>query len=284
MAEKTRSRPAGALGRALRAGSPLRSRVRAGLQALERPDKARVRPQPPSFVTDSLALDASLKDEQHNAPRWDYLLGTEDEKKPIIGVEVHPATPGEVAGVLTKSNGRKEKPSGISRRAAASGHGSGSRADAAQQEHHRVSTPGPRGHRARGSIPGAASSGRGGVSLPGSPPAHSAGARRVECRCGTGCARIYSRPWRAHALPWDLVSLLVMTALKATVRDGRLVLDLPTNLPDGTEVSLVPVDGWDDLDEEDRRRLHEALLASEDDIAHGRVFTAEEVLADLRGS
>jgi hypothetical protein len=75
-----------------------------------------------------------------------------------------------------------------------------------------------------------------------------------------------------------------MTALKATVQGGRLVLDLPTNLPDGTEVSLVPVDGWDDLDEEDRRRLHEALLASEDDIPHGRVFTAEEVLADLRGS
>jgi hypothetical protein len=78
-----------------------------------------------------------------------------------------------------------------------------------------------------------------------------------------------------------------MTALKATVRDGRLVLDLPTDLPDGTEVFLVPLDldaGRDDLDEEDRRRLHEALLRSEDDIAQGRVFTAEEVLADLRGS
>lgn len=76
----------------------------------------------------------------------------------------------------------------------------------------------------------------------------------------------------------------VMAALKATVRDGRLVLDLPTDLPNGTEVSLVPVAGWDDLDEEDRRRLHEALLASEDDITHGRVFTADEVLTGLRGA
>jgi len=75
-----------------------------------------------------------------------------------------------------------------------------------------------------------------------------------------------------------------MTALRATVRAGRLVLDVPTNLPEGTEVALVPVDGWDDLDEEDRRRLHEALLASEEDIAHGRVFTAEEILVELRGS
>jgi hypothetical protein len=75
-----------------------------------------------------------------------------------------------------------------------------------------------------------------------------------------------------------------MTALRTTVREGRLVLDVPTSLPEGTEVALMPVDGWDDLDEEDRRRLHEALLASEEDIAQGRVFTAEEILVELRGS
>lgn len=73
-----------------------------------------------------------------------------------------------------------------------------------------------------------------------------------------------------------------MTALRAIVREGRLVLDEPTNLPEGTEVALVPVDGWDNLDEEDRHRLHQALLASEEDIAHGRVFTAEEIMAELR--
>ena len=75
-----------------------------------------------------------------------------------------------------------------------------------------------------------------------------------------------------------------MTALKATVCEGRLVLDVPTDLPEGTEVALVPVQGWDDLDEEDRRRLHQALLASEDDVAHGRVLSAEAVMAELRGA
>ena len=33
-----------------------------------------------------------------------------------------------------------------------------------------------------------------------------------------------------------------MTLLKAVVRNGRLVLDVPTQLPEGTEVELAPVD------------------------------------------
>ena len=72
-----------------------------------------------------------------------------------------------------------------------------------------------------------------------------------------------------------------MTALRAQVRNGRLVLDEPTDLPDGTEVDLVPADDWDALDDDDRRRLHEALLRSEDDVRAGRVVPAEEFLAEL---
>jgi hypothetical protein len=75
-----------------------------------------------------------------------------------------------------------------------------------------------------------------------------------------------------------------MTPLKAHVRKGRLVVDEPTDLPEGTEVALLPVDGWDDLDDDDRRRLHEALEASEEDLAAGRVRSADEVLAALRKS
>jgi len=70
--------------------------------------------------------------------------------------------------------------------------------------------------------------------------------------------------------------------LKARVANGRLVLDEPTDLPDGAEVALLPADGWDGLDGEDRRRLHEALAASDDDIRAGRVRPAEEVLDELR--
>ena len=72
-----------------------------------------------------------------------------------------------------------------------------------------------------------------------------------------------------------------MNSVKARVQNGRLVLNEPTDLPEGAEVELVAVD-WDDLDEEDRRRLHEALAASEEDIARGRVRPAADVLADLR--
>ncbi len=73
-----------------------------------------------------------------------------------------------------------------------------------------------------------------------------------------------------------------MTALKAKVQDGRLVLNEPTDLPEGTEVELFPSDGWDSLDPEDRKRLHEALAASEDDIRSGRVRPVDDLLEELR--
>ena len=70
-------------------------------------------------------------------------------------------------------------------------------------------------------------------------------------------------------------------SLRAKVQNGRLTLDEPTDLPEGVEVELEPVDA-DDLDDEDRRRLHEALAESEEDVRAGRVYPAEEVLAELR--
>ena len=68
--------------------------------------------------------------------------------------------------------------------------------------------------------------------------------------------------------------------MKARVHKGRLILDEATNLPEGTVVELVPV-GGDDLDEDERRRLHAALAESEDDVAAGRVRPAADVLGDL---
>ena len=73
-----------------------------------------------------------------------------------------------------------------------------------------------------------------------------------------------------------------MTSFKARVRNGRLILDEPTELPEGAEVELVPTYSWDDLDEDDRRRLHESLARSDEDVAVGRVRPAADVLADLR--
>jgi hypothetical protein len=42
------------------------------------------------------------------------------------------------------------------------------------------------------------------------------------------------------------------------VKAGRLVLDEPVDLPEGTVVELLPIAQGDDLDDEDRTRLHAA--------------------------
>jgi len=70
--------------------------------------------------------------------------------------------------------------------------------------------------------------------------------------------------------------------LKAHVHNGRFVVDEPTELPEGTEVHLLPLDPGDWLDPDDRAALHRALAASQEDIDAGRLFDAEEVLRELR--
>jgi hypothetical protein len=69
--------------------------------------------------------------------------------------------------------------------------------------------------------------------------------------------------------------------LKARVSKGRLVLDEPTDLPEGTEVDLLPLDPGDWLDEEDRKALHLALDQSEADVAAGRLVDADVVLKEI---
>ena len=53
-----------------------------------------------------------------------------------------------------------------------------------------------------------------------------------------------------------------MSPLRARVEKGRLVLNEPATLPDGTVVDLVADDEGDDLTIEERRALHEAPSAS----------------------
>jgi len=65
--------------------------------------------------------------------------------------------------------------------------------------------------------------------------------------------------------------------LKARVQNGRLVLDEPTNLPDGVEVDLVFADG-DALDADERRDLYGALLEASDELDAGR---GEDMLAAI---
>ena len=70
--------------------------------------------------------------------------------------------------------------------------------------------------------------------------------------------------------------------IKARVHAGRLVLDEPTSLPDGTEVDLLPLDPGDRLDEADRAALHAALAESQVDVAADRLIDAADLLKELR--
>jgi len=82
-----------------------------------------------------------------------------------------------------------------------------------------------------------------------------------------------------------------MQALIAHVKGGRLVLDEPTNLPDGAEVYVAEVyvaevyvalvDG-DDLDDEERTALHRELEASIAESDAGETEDFSRVLAELR--
>jgi len=77
-----------------------------------------------------------------------------------------------------------------------------------------------------------------------------------------------------------------MQPLKAVVRNGRLVLDTPTQLPEGTELELVALE--DDLSDRERDALLQAIEAAdlpgdiartaEAQVATGRFATVEDVV------
>lgn len=70
--------------------------------------------------------------------------------------------------------------------------------------------------------------------------------------------------------------------IRRRAQRGRLVVDDAISLAGETEV--VPaaiVEDRNDLDLEDRARLHEALRASADQLDRGEVFPMEQVLAEL---
>lgn len=78
-----------------------------------------------------------------------------------------------------------------------------------------------------------------------------------------------------------------MEPLRATVRNGHLVLNEPTDLPEGEVVELVPVDqlladGGDYLEDDERQRLHESIEESIGQMKAGNLIDADEALAELR--
>ncbi len=75
--------------------------------------------------------------------------------------------------------------------------------------------------------------------------------------------------------------------LKAVVRNGRLTLDEPTDLPEGKEVHVVLVDDDGDfaapwMDTDEASAFNASMAASIADEDAGRVMDADVVLAELR--
>jgi hypothetical protein len=78
-----------------------------------------------------------------------------------------------------------------------------------------------------------------------------------------------------------------MHALKAHVRNGRLILDEPTDLPEGEVVELISIDevlekGADYLDDADREQLHRSIQESIDQMKAGQLVDSEQAMAELR--
>jgi hypothetical protein len=81
-----------------------------------------------------------------------------------------------------------------------------------------------------------------------------------------------------------------MEPVKAHVKNGRLMLDEPTDLPEGQVVYLKPVEGlvseaseaMDQRDAEDRAALHAELEASITEADSGQTEDFSKFLVELR--
>ena len=73
-----------------------------------------------------------------------------------------------------------------------------------------------------------------------------------------------------------------MSPVRARVEKGRLVVNEPTTLPEGTVVDLVADDEGDDLTDAERRALHDALLTSFKSAEEGRLRAASALVDELR--
>jgi len=73
-----------------------------------------------------------------------------------------------------------------------------------------------------------------------------------------------------------------MPGLRARIHKGRLIVDEPTDLPEGTVLDLVVDDEGDDMDDAERAAL-DASIARAVDALHARRFRpAADVVTDLR--
>ncbi len=83
--------------------------------------------------------------------------------------------------------------------------------------------------------------------------------------------------------PTRLVYLDLVTALRAHVVHGRIVVDEPVDLPDGAEVRVYLYDAAaDNMSKEERAALEQALERSVAQADAGELIDADAVLDELR--
>jgi len=75
-----------------------------------------------------------------------------------------------------------------------------------------------------------------------------------------------------------------MSTLHARVKDGQIVVEEKTDLPDGTELTLVVIDADDEMTPEERADLEAELERGRAAIAAGRGLSADELLTRVRKS
>jgi hypothetical protein len=71
-------------------------------------------------------------------------------------------------------------------------------------------------------------------------------------------------------------------SVRATVCNGRLIVDQPTDLPEGTVLDLVIDDEGDELDPREREALNAAISRSLKQADEGRTAPVQEILDRLR--
>jgi len=75
-----------------------------------------------------------------------------------------------------------------------------------------------------------------------------------------------------------------MATLHARVRGGHIVVEETTDLPDGTEMTLLVVDRDDEMTAEEREDLEAEIERGRVDISAGVGISAEELLTRVRAS
>jgi hypothetical protein len=73
-----------------------------------------------------------------------------------------------------------------------------------------------------------------------------------------------------------------MNSLRARVKKGRIVLDEPTNLPEGTTLDLVVDDEGDELTPRERKRLNHSIGKAWESAKAGKLRPADKILSKLR--